>query len=68
MVSEDHLTVRALHGREDLDLFRSIPYVLNEELEGDLDAGRRRFDWLWVGMRANRLVGRVGWWARAGTL
>ncbi len=64
-MSEDHLTIRALHGRKDLDLFRSIPYVLNKELEGDLDAGRRRLDWLWVAQRANRLVGRVGWWARA---
>ena len=61
----DHLTVRPLSGREDLDLFRSIPYVLNNELEGDLDAGRRRFDWLWVAVRADRLVGRVGWWARS---
>ena len=62
---EDHLTVHPLSGREDLDLFRSIPYVLNKELEGDLDAGRRRLDWLWVALRANRLVGRVGWWARS---
>lgn len=65
MVSEDHLTVGPLSGRDDLDLFRSIPYVLNKELEGDLDAGRRRFDWLWVALREKRLVGRVGWWARS---
>lgn len=62
---EDHLTIRPLSGREDLDLFRSIPYVLNKELEGDLDAGRRRLDWLWVALRGNRLVGRVGWWTRS---
>ena len=64
-MSQDHSTVRPLRGRQDLDLFRSIPYVLNKELEGDLDAGRRRFDWLWVAMRANRLAGRVGWWTRS---
>ena len=61
---EVHLKVRPLSGREDLDLFRSIPYELNEELEGDLEAGRRRLDWLWVAQRANRLVGRIGWWGR----
>jgi len=63
-VHEVHLKVRPLSGREDLDLFRSIPYELNEELEGDLEAGRRRLDWLWVAQRANRLVGRIGWWGR----
>ena len=62
---QGHVTVRPLDGREDLDLFHSIPYVLNKELEGDLDAGRRRLEWLWVALRANRLVGRVGWWTRS---
>jgi RimJ/RimL family protein N-acetyltransferase len=58
------LTVRPLVRREELDLFRSVPYVLNREIEGDLDAGRRRLDWLWVAERGDRLVGRVGWWTR----
>src|SRR6188472_3244282 len=62
---EGDLTVRSLRGRDDLALFGSIPYVLNEELEGDLDGGRRRLDWLWVALRADRLVGRVGWWTRS---
>ncbi len=62
---DDRLTVRPLSEREDLALFRSIPYVLNEELEGDLDSGRRRMDWLWVALRADRLIGRVGWWTRS---
>ena len=62
---QDHITVRPLNGREDLDLFRSIPYGLNNELEGDLDAGRRRLEWLWVAQRAKHLVGRVGWWTRS---
>jgi RimJ/RimL family protein N-acetyltransferase len=64
-VHDDHLTVRPLGGRDELDLFRAISYVLNPELDGDLDAGRRRLDWLWVALRANRLVGRVGWWTRS---
>jgi RimJ/RimL family protein N-acetyltransferase len=58
------LTVRPLSGRDELDLFRSIPYVLNREIEGDLDAGRRRLEWLWVALRGDRLVGRAGWWTR----
>ena len=61
----DHLTVRPLTGRSELDLFRSIPYVLNRELDGDLDAGRRRLDWLWVALRGDRLVGRAAWWTRS---
>jgi len=64
-VQQPDLTVRPLTGREELDLFRSIPYVLNRELDGDLDAGRRRVDWLWVALRGDRLVGRVGWWTRS---
>ena len=64
-VQQPDLTVRPLTGREELDLFRSIPYVLNRELDGDLDAGRRRLDWLWVALRGDRLVGRVGWWTRS---
>ena len=64
-MSEDLLTIRPLERREELDVFRSIPYVLNKELEGDLDAGRRRLGWLWLALRADRLVGRVGWWTRS---
>ncbi len=62
---DEDLTVRRLSGRDELDLFRSISYVLNEELVGDLDAGRRRLDWLWLALRGNRLVGRLGWWTRS---
>lgn len=50
----EDLAIRPLSGRGDLDLFRSISYVLNKELEGDLDAGRRRLDWLWVALRFAR--------------
>jgi RimJ/RimL family protein N-acetyltransferase len=64
-VLDDRLTIRPLGGHQDLVLFRSIPYVLNEELAGDLDSGRRRLDWLWIAMRGDRLIGRVGWWSRS---
>lgn len=59
----DDLTVRPITEPAELDLFCRIPYVLNAELVGDLQAGRRRPEWLWVALRGDRLVGRVAWWA-----
>jgi len=60
------LTLRPLTGRAELDLFNRFPYQLNGELAADLDAGRRRPEWLWVALRGDRLVARAAWWARAG--
>ncbi|MCZ2527591.1 GNAT family N-acetyltransferase [Streptomyces sp. HB2AG] len=62
----NNLTIRPVTGREELDLFRRFPYVLNEELAGDLEAGRRRPEWMWVALRGDRLVARAGWWGRDG--
>ncbi|MES2960385.1 MAG: GNAT family N-acetyltransferase [Pseudomonadota bacterium] len=59
------LTIRPLQRREELELFCSIPYAINHEIESDLDAGRRRLDWLWVAREGNQLLGRIGWWAAA---
>jgi RimJ/RimL family protein N-acetyltransferase len=56
------LTMRPLDGAAELDLFRRLPYVLNDELEGDLAEGRRRPEWMWVALRDDRLVARVAWW------
>ena len=39
---QNDLTLRPITGRDELDLFCRLPYVLNEELAGDLAAGRRR--------------------------
>jgi hypothetical protein len=36
------LTLRPITGPDELDLFNSLPYVLNEEVGGDLAAGHRR--------------------------
>jgi GNAT superfamily N-acetyltransferase len=58
------LTMRPLTGRDELDLFCTFPYQLNAELAGDLDAGRRRPELLWMALRGDQLVARVGWWAR----
>ncbi len=58
------LTLRPVTGRDELDLFNRLPYVLNEELADDLDAGRRRPEWMWVALRGDRLVARVAWWGR----
>lgn len=60
------LTLRPITGPDELDLFNSLPYVLNDELGGDLAAGRRRPEWLWLALRGDRVVARAGWWSPAG--
>lgn len=60
------LTVRPLRGREELDLFRRLRYVLDDELADDLAAGRRRLEWMWVALRGDHLLARVAWWSRHG--
>ncbi len=67
MVAHQHdLTLRPIAGPDELDLFNSLPYVLNGEVGGDLAAGRRRPEWLWLALRDDRVVARAGWWSRAG--
>jgi GNAT superfamily N-acetyltransferase len=60
----DDLVIRPLSGPGELDLFCQIPYVLNEEVAGDLDDGHRRPEWLWMALDGDRLLGRAGWWKR----
>ncbi|MCF3961582.1 GNAT family N-acetyltransferase [Streptomyces fuscigenes] len=59
------MTIRPLRDASELDLFRSLPYTLNEEIDADLAAGRRRLPWMWVALREGRVVARAAWWARA---
>lgn len=67
MVPHQHdLILRPITGPDELDLFNSLPYVLNDEVGGDLAAGRRRPEWLWLALRGDRMVARAGWWSRAG--
>jgi len=67
LISRQHdLTLRPITGPDELDLFNSLPYVLNDEIGGDLAAGRRRPEWLWLALRGDRVVARAGWWSRAG--
>ena len=67
MILHQHdLTLRPITGPVELDLFNSLPYVLNEEVGGDLAAGRRRPEWLWLALRGDRVAARAGWWSRAG--
>lgn len=61
---QNNLTMRPMTGREELELFNRLPYVLNEELADDLDSGRRRPEWMWMAMRGDHLVARLAWWAR----
>ena len=62
-MTHNDLIVRPITGREELELFCRLPYVLNDELADDLDAGRRRPEWMWVALRGERLVARLAWWA-----
>ncbi len=67
MTQHDHdLILRPVTGPDELDLFNRLPYVLNGEIAEDLEAGRRRPQWLWVALRGDRLVARAGWWSRPG--
>ena len=67
MILHQHdLTMRPITGPDELDLFNTWPYVLNDEVGGDLAAGRRRPEWLWLALRGDRVVARAGWWSRAG--
>jgi RimJ/RimL family protein N-acetyltransferase len=61
-----HLTYRPITGPDELDLFRRLPYTLNDELAGDLAAGRRHPGWMWLALDGDRLVARAAWWSRAG--
>jgi RimJ/RimL family protein N-acetyltransferase len=60
------LTLRPITGPDELNLFNGLPYVLNDEVGGDLAAGRRRPEWLWLALRGDRVVARAGWWSRVG--
>jgi GNAT superfamily N-acetyltransferase len=65
-VYQNDLTVRPIAGRDELDLFTRLPYVLNEELADDLAAGRRRPEWMWVALRGDHLLARAAWWCQPG--
>jgi RimJ/RimL family protein N-acetyltransferase len=65
-VEQNDLTVRPIAGRDELDLFLRLPYVLNDELADDLAAGRRRPEWMWVALRGDHVLARLAWWCRAG--
>jgi RimJ/RimL family protein N-acetyltransferase len=60
------LILRPITGRAELDLFQTFPYVLNDEVADDLEAGRRRPEWLWVALRGDQVVARSGWWSKPG--
>jgi RimJ/RimL family protein N-acetyltransferase len=64
-IEPDDLIMRPLTGPAELGLFNGLPYVLNEELAGDLAGGRRRPEWMWLALRGGRLLARAAWWTRA---
>ncbi|MEV4073111.1 GNAT family N-acetyltransferase [Nonomuraea fuscirosea] len=65
-VEPNDLTMRPITGREELDLFSRLPYVLDDELADDLTAGRRLPEWMWVALRGDQLVARAAWWCPTG--
>jgi RimJ/RimL family protein N-acetyltransferase len=66
ILNQHDLTLRPITGPDELDLFNTLPYVLNDEIGDDLASGRRRPEWLWLGLRGDRVVARAGWWSRGG--
>lgn len=62
----EDVSIRPLAGPGELGLFNRLEYGLNEEVAGDLEAGRRVPGWLWVALREGEPVARVAWWGRAG--
>jgi hypothetical protein len=64
-VTTGEVTLRPLAGTDELELFNSIPYTLNDEIAEDLEHGRRRPEWMWLALRGERLVGRIAWWSTA---
>ncbi|WP_017608758.1 GNAT family N-acetyltransferase [Nocardiopsis xinjiangensis] len=58
------LTIRPLHGTEEVELFNRLPFVLNPEIAADLGEGRRRTDWMWVALDDDRLLARLSFWRR----
>jgi RimJ/RimL family protein N-acetyltransferase len=60
------LDIRPITGPGELGLFNQFPYVLNDELAGDLADGHRQPGWLWVALRDGRLAGRAAWWGSPG--
>jgi hypothetical protein len=62
----EDLTLRPITGPDELGLFNRLSYVLDPELAGDLESGRRHPQWMWVALLGDRLVARAAWWSRAG--
>ncbi|MGY0230925.1 GNAT family N-acetyltransferase [Longispora urticae] len=62
------LVLRPLADATELPLFRSLPYVLDHELADDLATGRRRPEWMWVALRAGRVVARLAFWSQPGAV
>ncbi|WP_305783698.1 GNAT family N-acetyltransferase [Symbioplanes lichenis] len=60
------LDLRPITGPDEIDLFNAFPYVLNREVAGDLEAGRRHHHWLWLALDGDRPVARAGFWSRPG--
>lgn len=46
--------------------FLTLPYSINDELADDVEAGRRRLDWMWVAEIDGLVIARLAWWSNPG--
>jgi len=50
-----------------LEQFLTLPYSINDEVADDVEAGRRRLDWMWVAEIDGLVVARLAWWSNSGS-
>jgi RimJ/RimL family protein N-acetyltransferase len=50
-----------------LTRFLTLPYSINDEVADDVEAGRRRLDWMWVAEIDGLVVARLAWWSNPGS-
>lgn len=59
---QSDMTIRPITGAEEVSLFRTLTYTLDDELGTDLARGNRRPQWMWIALRGGRVVARAAWW------
>ncbi|HEU4916751.1 MAG TPA: GNAT family N-acetyltransferase [Acidimicrobiia bacterium] len=57
---------RSLDEGSTLAQFLTLPYSLNDEIVDDIEAHRRRPEWMWVAELDGLVVARLAWWSNPG--
>ncbi|HEX2404097.1 MAG TPA: GNAT family N-acetyltransferase, partial [Acidimicrobiia bacterium] len=47
--------------------FLTLPYSINDEVADDIEARRRRLEWMWVAEIDGLVVARLAWWSHPGS-